>query len=122
MKTILDTFFYQIRTEQIINFRPNETLFNSIEESDDYIKEMDKVEDKVLKWTQAAEETSAKRKWSQWIVLIKSIGVHVSLGHMLLWEETSTMQPLIRIPLSSDSNNLLEVTTPETNSSKLCGF
>lgn len=24
----------------------------------DYIKEMDKVEDKVLKWTQAAEETS----------------------------------------------------------------
>lgn len=55
-------FFYQIRTEQIINFRPNETLFNSIERSDDYIKEMDKVEDKVLKWTQAAEETSAKRK------------------------------------------------------------
>jgi len=27
---------------------------------------MDKVEDKVLKWTQAAEETSVKHKWSQW--------------------------------------------------------
>ena len=62
LKIILDTFFYQIRTEQIINFRPNETLFNSIEGSDGFIKEMDKVEDKVLKWTQAAEETSAKRK------------------------------------------------------------
>jgi len=32
------------------------------EGSDGYKKEMDKVEDKVLKWTQAAEETSAKRK------------------------------------------------------------
>ena len=29
---------------------------------DDYMKEMDKVEDKVLKWTQAAEEKSEKRK------------------------------------------------------------
>ena len=57
-------------------------MFNSIEGSDGYIKEMDKVADKVLTWTQAAEETSAKRKWSQWIVFIKSMGVHVSLGHV----------------------------------------
>jgi len=62
LKIILNTFFYQIRTEQIISFQPNETLFNSIEGSDDYIKEMDKVEDKVLKWIQAAEETSVKHK------------------------------------------------------------
>lgn len=61
-KRILDTFFYHIKTEQIANFRTNETVCNFIEGSNDYIKEMDKVEDKVLKWTQAAEETSAKRK------------------------------------------------------------
>lgn len=91
-------FFYHIKTEQIVNFRTNETVCNFIEGSNDYKKEMDKVEDKVLKWTQAAEEKSAKRKWSQWIVLIKSMEVHVSLGHMLLWEKTDRMQPLIRLP------------------------
>lgn len=47
---------------QIANFRTNETVCNFIERSNDYIKEMDKVEDKVLKWTQTAEEASAKRK------------------------------------------------------------
>lgn len=98
LKMILDNFFYQIRTEQIIYFQLNETLFKVIEGCDDYMKGMDKVEDKVLKWTQAAEETSKKRKWSQWIVLIKSMRVHASFEHMLLWEETGTMQPLIRIP------------------------
>ena len=88
-----------------------------IEGSDDYIKEMDKVDDiEVLNWTQAAEETSEKHKRSQWIVLIKSMGVQqlthiahcplrfLSLGHMLLWEGTNTMQPLICIPSISESS------------------
>ena len=66
------SLFYQIKSEQIIFSRPNETLLKVIEGSDDYMTETDKVEDKVLKWTQAAEEKNEKRKWSQWIVFEKN--------------------------------------------------
>jgi len=58
----LENNIFQIRTEQIINFWRNKTLYNFIDGSDDYIKEMDKVKDKVLEWTQGPDETSEMRE------------------------------------------------------------